>query len=98
MPIKTTQTPEIQMPPEFIEALKDSRFLISLDHEGKILVKPVPPDACVMSKKQMLDEINKGLILDTNMLAEFAIATIMNLKSRCDYVNSLRSANEECNA
>ncbi|SFF12568.1 hypothetical protein [Nitrosomonas sp. Nm166] len=94
MPTKTKQDPEIQVILAAIPALKDGRWLISFDHEGKIHTKPVPPDACVMTKKEMLEAINKGMVLDTNMLAEFAIATVNNLKSRCDYVNSLRPVNE----
>ncbi|WP_297325655.1 hypothetical protein [Nitrosomonas sp.] len=95
MPTKTKQAPEIQGSPEFINALKSSRWLISFDHEGKINVKPVPPDACVMTDTEMLEALNNNMVLRHDRLAEFAIATINNLKSRCDYVTSLRSVNED---
>lgn len=94
MPTKAKQAPEIQVVLAAIPAMTDCRLLVSFDHEGKMQTQLVPPDACVMSKKEMLEEINKGLVLDTDLLAEFAIATVKNLKSRCDYVDSLRSVNE----
>ena len=95
MPTKTKQSPEIQVTQEFIETLKDSRWLISFDHEGKIQIKPVPPDACVMTDVEMLEALNKHMVLRPDRLAKFAIATIRNLESRCEYVNNLRSANED---
>lgn len=85
---------EIQAVLANIPAITDCRLLVSFDHEGKMHVTQVPPDACVMSRKQMLEAINKGIVLDTDMLAEFAVATIKNLQSRCNYVNSLRTVNE----
>ena len=94
MPTKCKETPEIKIMFAAIPAMVDCRFLVSFDHEGKAHVILVPPDASVMTKKEMLEAINKGVELDTNMLAEFAIATVNNLKSRCDYVNSLRPVNE----
>lgn len=86
--------PEIQAVLANIPAMTDCRLLVSFDSEGKMHTTPVPPDACVMSRKQMLEAINKGMVLDTDMLAEFALATIKNLQSRCNYVNSLRTINE----
>lgn len=94
MPTKTKQQQEIPVILAAIPAMADSRYMVSFDHEGKPMITTIPDDACVMSKKQMLEAINKGMVLDTGMLAEFAIATVKNLKSRCDYVNSLRSVNE----
>lgn len=94
MPTKRKESSEIQVVLAAIPAMTDCRLLVSFDHEGKMHTQPVPPDACVMSKKEMLEAINKGLVLDTDMLADFAMATIRNLKSRCDYVNSLRRVNE----
>ena len=95
MKTKTKQDPEIQVVLAAIPAMTDCRLLVSFDHEGKMHTQSVPPDACVMSKKEMLEAINKGMVLNTDMLADFAIATIKNLKSRCDYVTSLRSVNED---
>ena len=95
MATKAKQSPDIQIAPEFIEALKNSRWLLSFDHEGNIRVKPVPPDACVMTDVEMLEALNNHMVLNPAKLAKFAIATINNLQSRCDYVNNLRPVNEE---
>ena len=95
MSTKTNHPPEIQITPEAIETLKGGRWLISFDHEGKIRAKPVPPDACVMTDVEMLEALNNHMVLHPDRLAKFAIATINNLRSRCDYVNSLQPVNEE---
>ncbi|SFF13823.1 hypothetical protein [Nitrosomonas sp. Nm166] len=63
--------------------ITNCRLLVSFDSEGKMHIMPVPPDASVLSKRDMLEAINKGLVLDTDTLAEFAMATIKNLQHRC---------------
>jgi len=67
--------------------IRDKRFLLSFDFDGQQAAKEVPDDACVMSNSQMLKAINEpnGMYIETDDLADFAIATVKRLKSRLDY-------------
>jgi len=66
---------------------RHERFLLSFDGKGKQQVMPVPFDACVMTQEHMLRAINEpnGLYVSTEMLADFAVATVKRLKSRRNY-------------
>jgi len=63
------------------------RYLVTWSFEGKQQVQEVPTDACVMSMPQILKAINEpnGMMVDTDTLASFAIATINRLKQRHAY-------------
>ena len=92
MPTKTKQDPEIQVILAAIPAMKDGRWLISFDHEGKIHTKPVPPDACGISKKEILAKSNGFQHF------KFKMNSQMNKKDKSnevkDLLSQLRSAAE----
>lgn len=67
-------------------SLVSRRWLIGYDHNGREQVTPVPCDAMVMTRKQMLENI-----VDPHMLGvtneemyQFAMAALANLKRRLD--------------
>ncbi|MDR0703189.1 MAG: hypothetical protein LBF61_12480 [Azoarcus sp.] len=62
------------------------RYLVWFDDKGEQQHKPIAPGACVMSVQQMLKAINEpnGLIVNTNTLADFAVAVIRRLQARCE--------------
>jgi hypothetical protein len=91
---KTKQDSDIQVILAALPALKGSRWLISLDHEGKLHTQQVPTDACVMTDAEMLEALNNGMVLRHDRLAKFAMAAISNLESRCDYVSNLKTVND----
>lgn len=94
MPTKTKQPQQMPVILAAIPAMADSRYMVSFDHEGNPRVTPIAADAYVMSMKEMLEAINKNIIMDTEMLAEFAVAAAKTLQYRCNHVNNLRTVNE----
>ncbi|MGV8864777.1 MAG: Bro-N domain-containing protein [Pseudomonas sp.] len=63
------------------------RYMLYADHTGKRQVKAIPYDACVLSHKDLI----KGMVtpgdimVSTEDMFEFAMAALVNLKSRSDY-------------
>ena len=66
------------------------RYLVTWSFDGEQQVQKVPDDACVMSMPQMLAAINEpnGMMLETETLAAFAVATIKRLKSRHEFYSN----------
>ena len=62
------------------------RYLVSFNHEGKQQASVIPPDACVMSRSEMLDAIVRPgeLAVSTDEMYQFAMAALANLKMRLD--------------
>lgn len=75
-----------QEPPQ-APSLISRRWLVGYDHNGRERVTEVPEDACVMSHKQMLEAINapNGLLVETEELFDFLIATANQLRYRMNY-------------
>ncbi len=94
MATKAKQSPDIQMVPEIIENLKGSRWMLSFDHEGKIQIKPIPPDACVMNHEQILEALNKRVVFRPDLIEKFMIGAIHNLVLQCDHVNGIKPVND----
>jgi len=75
------------MPYEVRPILKNKRFLLSYDYEGRENIKPIEQDTYVMTPEQMLKAINEpnGIPVSTDELAAFALATIERLQHRSNY-------------
>lgn len=70
------------------ESLSQSeRYMLYADHTGKRQIKAIPYDACVLSHKDLI----KGMVtpgdimVSTEDMFEFAMAALVNLKSRSEY-------------
>lgn len=72
-------------------SLLNRRWLVSYDANGKEQVQPVPDDACVMSLPRLLEAINEpnGMMVETQVLADFAVATIQRIAKRCEYYKTV---------
>lgn len=68
-------------------SINTRRWLVCYDHNGKEHVTPVPDNACVMTRSEMLDAIVRPgeLMVSTDELYQFAMAALANLKLRLDY-------------
>lgn len=71
---------------ETTPSINTRRWLISYDHNGREQVVPVPSDACVMSRREMLDAIVRPgeMMISTEEMYQFAMAALANLKMRLD--------------
>lgn len=67
-------------------SINTRRWLISYDHNGREQVLPVPNDACVMSRREMLEAIVRPgeMMISTEEMYQFAMAALANLKMRMD--------------
>lgn len=72
-------------------SLLNRRWLVSYDANGKEQVQPVPDDSCVMSLPRLLEAINEpnGMMVETQVLADFAVATIQRIAKRCEYYKTV---------